>query len=107
MKAPYLNKAHRYVGITIAPFMVIQVLSGLFLDFGLFRRGTSIPGDAAKSRAGWDIFLVKAHFGPGLLSDAYHIVLACGIVWMACSGCLLFLRIKRMQRQANTPRPKP
>jgi len=28
-KGIYLNKLHRYVGICIAPFLVIQTLSGL------------------------------------------------------------------------------
>jgi uncharacterized iron-regulated membrane protein len=107
MKGSYLNKAHRYAGITIAPFMVIQVLSGLFLDFGLFRREASTPAGAITARVGWDSFLVKTHFGPGLLSDAYHILLACGIVWMACSGWILFLRIRRVHRQAGAQRLKP
>ncbi len=106
MKGPNLNKAHRYVGIIIAPFMVIQVLSGLFLDFGLFRRETSSPGGAAATHAGWDLFLVKTHFGPGVLSDTYHILLACGIVWMACTGWLLYLRIRRVLRKAGAPKPK-
>ncbi len=106
MKGPVLNKAHRYVGIIIAPFMVIQVLSGLFLDFGLFRKGAPTPGGAAQARVGWDLFLVKAHFGPGVLSDTYHVLLACGIAWMACSGWLLYLRIRRALRQAGAARPK-
>jgi len=99
MKGPYLNKAHRYTGIIIAPFMVIQVLSGLLLDFGLFRRGETATGGAAAARAGWDQFLVKAHFGPGVLNDTYHILLACGIIWMACSGWILYLRIRRLRRK--------
>jgi len=31
MKAIYLNKMHRYAGICIAPFIVIQTFSGLLL----------------------------------------------------------------------------
>jgi len=106
MNGPHLNKAHRYVGICIAPFMIMQVLSGLFLDFGLFRRGSAVPDGAAATRAGWDLFLVKIHFGPGVLSDAYHILLACGIVWMACTGWLLYLRIRRVLRQSGAAKLK-
>ena len=106
MNGPNLNKAHRYVGVIIAPFMVLQGLSGLFHDFGLFRRGSPPEGGVVATRAGWDLFLVKTHFGPGLLSDAYHILLACGIVWMACSGWLLYLRIRRVLRKAGAQRPK-
>ena len=98
MKGPYLNKLHRYVGISIAPFAVIQVLSGLFLDFGLFRRGAAGTHGTA-TQGGWDRLLVKTHFGPGFLNDAYHILLACGILWMAGSGWLLYLRIRRLRRK--------
>ncbi len=107
MKGPLLNKAHRYVGTAIAPFMILQVLSGLFLDFGLFRRGEAVPGGAAAARAGWDLFLVNAHFGPGLLSDFYHILLGCGIIWMACSGWFLYLRIRRLRHKGAAPASKP
>ena len=103
MKAPSLNKLHRYVGITIAPFLVIQTLSGLLLDIGMFRRGRSVPGGTAATNEWWDLFLTKAHFGPGLLNDTYHILLACGIVWMACSGWLLYLRNRRAHRQGGAP----
>ncbi len=100
---PHLNKAHRYVGIVIAPFIIIQVLSGLFLDFGLFRRGEATPGGTATARVGWDLLLVKAHFGPGFLSDSYHILLGCGIIWMACSGWFLYLRIWRLRHKGAVP----
>jgi uncharacterized iron-regulated membrane protein len=92
-----VNKLHRYVGIACAPFLVLQTLSGLFLDFGLFRRsGESMGG--MESRGAWDAFLVKVHFGPGWLGDAYHLLLGAGIVWMAVSGWVLYLRVRRAQR---------
>ena len=103
MKAPSLNKLHRYVGIAIAPFLVIQTLSGLLLDMGMFRRGASVPGVAAATDGWWDLLLAKAHFGPGLINDTYHILLACGIVWMAYSGWLLYLRNRRVHRQGGAP----
>lgn len=101
MKGSYLNKAHRYVGIIIAPFIVIQVLTGLLLDFGLFRRGnTGVRGEMAV-RTGKDLVLAKAHFGPGFISDAYHVLLACGVIWMACTGWLLFLRFRRLRKKVR------
>ena len=46
MKGPFLNRVHRYVGIVIAPFLVVQTLSGLLLNFGMFRRsGSMLPGN--------------------------------------------------------------
>ena len=98
MKGPYLNKLHRYAGIVAAPFLVIQALSGLFLDFGLFRRGT--PGGAAPIRGAWDPLLTRVHFGPGFLNDAYHLLLGAAIVWMAVSGWLLYLRLRRARRKS-------
>jgi len=92
-----LNQLHRYVGITIAPFLVIQTLSGLLLDFGPFRRrGIFVGGEESPV---WIWFsgqlMSRIHFGPGLLNDIYHILLGAGIVWMGVSGWLLFLRGRR------------
>jgi uncharacterized iron-regulated membrane protein len=98
MKGPYLNKLHRYVGIVVAPFLVIQTLSGLLLDFGLFRRGA--PGGPAPVRGAWDPLLTRVHFGPGPINDAYHLLLGAGIVWMAVSGWLLYLRLRRARRRS-------
>jgi uncharacterized iron-regulated membrane protein len=104
MKGPYLNRLHRYVGISMAPFLLLQTLSGLFLDFGLFRRGQEEPQPAA--RGWWDLFLVKLHFAPGLVSDAYHLLLGAAIFWMAISGWLLYLRIRRVRMNAAVVRPQ-
>ncbi len=104
MKDIRLNTLHRYVGIAIAPFMVIQTLSGLLLDFGLFRRGAGEEGTPV-SRASWDLLLVKVHFGPGWLGDAYHLLLGAGIVWMALSGWILYLRVRRSRRRLEKQGP--
>lgn len=94
MKNFRLNALHRYVGITLAPFLVIQTVSGLMLGFGLFRSEA-----AATERGALERFLVQIHFGPGLLSDLCHVLLAAGIFWMAVSGWVLFLRIRRTRRK--------
>src|SRR5262245_22859307 len=98
MKDIRLNTLHRYIGIAIAPFLVIQTLSGLLLDFGLFRRGAGEEGVPA-SRGALDLLLVKVHFGPGWLGDTYHLLLGVGIVWMALSGWILYLRVRRARRR--------
>ncbi len=104
MKGPFLNKLHRYVGITMAPFLLTQTVSGFFLDFGLFRRGSKAP----EVRGPWDLLLLKIHFSPGLVSDAYHLLLGAAIAWMAVSGWLLYLRIRRARRSAaSRPPAKP
>ncbi len=105
MKGPYLNKLHRYVGISMAPFLLLQAASGLFLDFGLFRRGEGVQPEAR----GWgDLLLVKLHFAPGVVSDAYHLLLGAAIAWMAVTGWLLYLRIRRARKGAAArPPAKP
>lgn len=106
MKPVTLNSLHRYVGIVTAPLLIIQTLSGLFLNFGLFRRtggGTSQPGTLL------DALLVKLHFGPGLMGDTYHLLLGAAILWMAVSGWLLYLRGRRARRKlaANAKQGQP
>ena len=104
MKGIHLNKLHRYVGITLAPFLIIQTLSGLFLKFGLFRRGGHAAEGGAVSATGFfDPILVKAHFGQGFVNDIYHIILGLAIAWMVVSGWILFLRIRRVQRRTSRP----
>ncbi len=97
-----VNKLHRYVGIVVAPFLVIQALSGLFLDYGMFRKAGALlaGGQSPVSRGRWDALLVKIHFAPGLVSDAYHLLLGAGICWMALSGWILFLRLWRARKRA-------
>ena len=104
MKGVYLNKLHRYAGICLTPFLLIQTISGLMLDFGLFRRGTSaLSGQEAQpERSVLDAFLVKVHFGPGIVNDGYHILLAIAIVWMTVSGWLLYLRIRKARKKSVT-----
>ncbi|WP_298269036.1 hypothetical protein [Geobacter sp.] len=97
MKPITLNTLHRYAGIVTAPLLVVQALSGLFLDFGLFRRGEEPMLGRAVS--GVDALLVRLHFGPGLIGDAYHLLLGAGILWMAVSGWLLYLRGRRARRK--------
>ncbi|HEX9022798.1 MAG TPA: hypothetical protein VF799_03065 [Geobacteraceae bacterium] len=97
MKEILLRKFHRSVGIIVAPFMVVQAISGLMLGFGLFRR----PEAGPVSRGSLDDFLVTIHFKAGWLGDAYHLLLGIGIAWMALSGWLIYLRVKG--RKAPSP----
>ena len=100
MKAQLLHKLHRYVGIVIAPLLVIQTASGLLLGFGFFRR----PGAAMNERGvlilpgSWDDILVKVHFEAGWAGDACHLLLGVGIVWMALSGWVIYLQGRRREK---------
>jgi uncharacterized iron-regulated membrane protein len=100
MKGIQLNKLHRYVGITLAPFLVIQALSGILLKFGLFNKGKGGEMGGLLSPTGnFDHLLVKIHFGPGLVNGIYHILVALAILWMAVTGWLLYLRIRKAQKR--------
>ena len=109
MKGTCLNKLHRYVGIAVAPFLVVQTLSGLLLGFGFFRRTGSALTDRGLPLVfeGLEVPLAKVHFGPGTLDDIYHLLLGICTVWMALSGWLLFLRGRRLRKkernEAGTP----
>ncbi|BCS53458.1 hypothetical protein [Geobacter sp. SVR] len=94
-----LNKLHRYSGLIVSLFLVLQTISGLLLDFGLFRNGRQMGKEGAQGA--WDLLLVKIHYGAGLFGDAYHLLLGLGIIWLATSGWLLFLRIRRARRKAG------
>ncbi len=97
MKEIILRKLHRSVGIVVAPFMIVQAVSGLMLGFGLFRR----PGAGSVRPGSLDDILVTIHFKAGQLGDIYHILLGVGIAWMALTGWLIYLRVKR--RKAPYP----
>lgn len=101
MKGIHLNKLHRYVGIAIAPFMAIQTLTGLLLSFGPFRRdGSVLTGqDLPVIHNRLDDIFVKTHFGPGIINDSYHLLLGAGIIWMALSGWMLYLRGRRLRNK--------
>lgn len=98
-----LNTLHRYVGIVLAPFLVIQTLSGLLLDFGPFRRGGGFLGGEQSPvwPDGLSRLMVKIHFGPNLASDVYHLLLGGAICWMAVTGWMLYLRGRRARRNHN------
>ncbi|HTG81292.1 MAG TPA: hypothetical protein VL949_05085 [Geobacteraceae bacterium] len=103
MKEILLRKLHRSIGIVVAPFFVIQALSGLLLGFGLFRRGEAGPPTPGR----WDLFLERIHFMPGWLSDSYHLLLGIGIFWIALSGWIIHLRSRgRTKAAADLPRER-
>lgn len=107
MKEILLHKLHRYVGIAVAPFLVIQTVSGLLLGFGFFRRPGAVMGGRVLPGS-LDELLMKIHFEPGWLGDAYHLVLGAGIIWIALSGWVIYLRGWRRRKSASplsTARP--
>lgn len=109
MKDIIIHKLHRYIGLAIAPFLVIQTVSGLLLGFGLFRRpGMTITDRGVPILPGeWDRILIKLHFEPGWLGDAYHLLLAAGIVWMSVSGWIIYMKGMNRKKSANALNEAP
>ena len=102
MKEPDLRKVHRLTGIVIAPFIILQALSGILLSvdwlLGIHRRaGDGIKENIPPLLRLWDMILVEIHYGPGVGGAFYHILLGIGAVWVAVSGFMIFLKIRARQ----------
>jgi hypothetical protein len=90
MKEPDLRKWHRIMGITLALFIVIQAGSGLLLSLEDFFV-TDFPAFAA--------FLISIHRGGGNLGTFYRVLLGMGLMGMASSGILIYLKIMARTRK--------
>ena len=104
MKEPDLRKLHRIVGVAVAPLLMLQVLSGLFISvdwlMGIHRRaGEAIKENFSPLLRLWDMILVDIHYGPGTVGALYHIVLGIAAIWVVASGFMIFLRIRARQKQ--------
>jgi uncharacterized iron-regulated membrane protein len=100
MKEADLRKYHRRTGITIAVFVFFQALTGLLLSIHRIFPSLNL-GD----------FAGIIHFGGGLGGNIYRILLALGLLFMACTGTWIFIKIrsrtlaaaKKMPPQAAAP----
>ena len=105
MKEPDLRKLHRIAGVAVAPLLILQVLSGIFISvdwlMGIHRRaGEAIKENFSPLLRLWDMILVDIHYGPGMGGALYHIVLGIAAIWVVASGLTIFLRIRARRRQA-------
>jgi hypothetical protein len=92
------RKWHRRIGIVIAPLLVLQSISGLFLSLdwllGIHHRGGEAITDIPPLLRLWDFILVEIHYGFGAPGAFYHILLGIGAVWVAVSGFAIHLRLR-------------
>ncbi len=93
-----LNAIHRYVGIVLAPFLVLQALSGVLLRLSRLQMVAG-EGEAAAPLSAWYRFLAVIHVGQGHYATAYQLLIAAGVLWMAASGWVLYLRIRRARNR--------
>lgn len=104
MKEPTLRKWHRYAGGVLAPLVLLQAVSGLFLSFewlyGLHTAAGKLMPEASPLVQFWDWVAIGVHYGGGPLGALYHGLLGVGMVWFAVSGIWIFLKIRaRMKKR--------
>lgn len=92
---------HRRVAIVLAPFLLLQSLSGLFLSFGLYGRITDlIQKQAPPPVTGtWNLLMAKLHYGPGMIGYIYHSLLFCAGLWVILSGFWIWIDLRRRRKQ--------
>ena len=98
-----LRRWHRNAGLLLAPFLLLQALSGLFLSYGIYRRVGSLIREetAGPVYRLWDLLMAKAHYGPGLSGLIYHGFLGAGLLWILFSGTVIFFRLHRARRKSE------
>ncbi|MEJ2090754.1 MAG: hypothetical protein P8X65_01015 [Syntrophobacterales bacterium] len=83
MDETYLRKWHRTMGIILAFFIFLQAASGAMMAFEYALNAQKLPG-----------ILTSIHYGGGFLGNIYRIILGLGVMGMAASGTLIFLKIR-------------
>jgi hypothetical protein len=104
MKEPTLRKWHRYAGAGLAPLVLLQAVSGLFLSFewlyGLHTAAGQLLPEAQPLVRFWDWVAIGIHYGGGRLGGLYHGLLGLGLVWLATSGLWIYLKVRaRMKKR--------
>ncbi len=83
MDEAYLRKGHRTMGIILALFLFLQAASGALMAL-----------EVALGAPGLSGALTSLHFGGGFLGQIYRILLGLGLMGMAASGALIYLKIR-------------
>lgn len=88
MQENNLRKWHRTIGMVIAIFILLQVITGIIL---------SVEDIIGKFMG---ILFHDLHEGFGSFGGAYRIALGLGFLWMVITGTLLSFKIRsRMQKR--------
>lgn len=88
MEEAYLRKWHRRLGGLLAVFLFVQGFSGFLMALELLLGSPGLTG-----------FLTRLHFGGGPLGHLYRCGLGLGLMGMATSGTLIFLKIRARTRK--------
>jgi len=108
MKELDLRKWHRNVGIVLAPLLILQAVSGVFLSLDWMLGYHQRVGEAIRAIPVviilWDKLLVNIHYGFGLTGSPYHIALGIGLIWATVSGVIIHLRIRARKKRLKEGR---
>ena len=104
MKEPDIRKWHRRLAMVIGPLLLIQTVSGIFLGvdwlLGIHQRvGEVIEENIPELLNLWDTILVEIHYGLGVGGMFYHILLGMGTLAVTISGIMIYLKIRKRQKQ--------
>lgn len=88
MDEAYLRKWHRRMGGILALFLFVQGFSGFLMAVEFLLGAPGLVGG-----------LTRLHFGGGTLGHVYRICLGLGLMGMAASGTLIFLKVRARTRK--------
>ena len=83
MDEAYLRKWHRTMGIILAFFIFLQAASGAMMALEFALNASGLFG-----------VLTSIHYGGGFIGNIYRIILGLGLMGMAASGTLIYLKIR-------------
>ncbi len=88
MQEVELRHWHRTMGIILSLFILFQAGSGVMMALEFFLNLHGLFGP-----------LTKLHFGGGTVGHIYRILLGLGVMGMATSGTLIFLKIRTRSKK--------
>ncbi len=88
MKEKRLRQLHRSVGIPLALFYVLQSASGIVLSI------EELLGTY------WGGIIHDIHYRFGQIGNFYRVVLGISLLWMALSGCMIYMNMRARTKAA-------
>ena len=104
MKETSLRQWHRYLGVILAIFIIVQAGTGLLLNLGQL----SVPHTHEQGTPGHDeqpsavsTTVMTLHHGGGLIGTVYRILLGIGLLLQTFMGIWIFSKIRSRSRSLS------